>query len=144
MSSPIGIGPPAGARETTVSLRPGSRVCFFTDGLIEASTAAGERVEREGLEAMVADLNGAATRMLLLDRVGSEAEVDDDATVLLVQPARRAGDGTIVEEIELQPSAAETLPGFLEACGMKQCPGRGGHVRGRSTASTGGCGHCCG
>ena len=118
LSSPIGVGPSAGSRDTIVSLRPGSRVCFFTDGLIEATTGGEDRLEREGLERMIADLNGGCHADALLERLQEEAEVADDATVLLVQPDAALGDGTIVEEVELQPSAAESLPGFLESCGM--------------------------
>ena len=118
LSTPLGIGPAAGTRETTVTLRPGSRICLFTDGLSEASVGDGDRLEREGLEAMIADLNGSCDADTLLDRVGRDADLDDDATVLLLQPGTASGDGTIVEELELQPSSAETLPGFLESCGM--------------------------
>jgi serine phosphatase RsbU (regulator of sigma subunit) len=120
LSPPIGIGPSAGSRDTIVSLRPGSRVCFFTDGLIEATTGGEERLERDGLEGMIADLNGGCDADALLERLQREAEVSDDATVLLVQPDTAGGDGTIVEEVELQPSAAESLPGFLESCGMTE------------------------
>ena len=38
-SPPIGVGVPTGLRQTTVSVPPGSVICLFTDGLIEARRA---------------------------------------------------------------------------------------------------------
>jgi serine phosphatase RsbU (regulator of sigma subunit) len=118
LAPPIGVGCPSGARETRISIRPGTRICLFTDGLIEASTGGGARFERRGLGELLERLDGRCDAEELLDRLGRQATPSDDATVLLLHPEAAAGDGTVVEEIELEPRAATVLPGVLESFGM--------------------------
>jgi hypothetical protein len=117
---PIGVGPRTGFRQTTIAIGAGAQICFFTDGLVEARLAPGSMVEREGLVAMLGELGDAIEAPRLLDRVTEAATVADDMTACVIRPLTAAGDGTVVEELDLggSPTVCDRLEPFLEAFGM--------------------------
>lgn len=99
--APIGIGRPSGGRQTRVSIGAGSAICFFTDGLIEARGPDG-LVGREGLAGALRELAGPADANEVLDHLAEHAGPrGDDVTVCLVNPLAAAGDGRVVEELEI-------------------------------------------
>src|SRR5437763_1539820 len=120
-SPPLGVGSPTGLRQTIVPLPPGSTVCFFTDGLIEARTPTGpygvDRVEQVGKE-----LDTGATAQDVINRVArGSAHLPDDVAVCLVRAEPDAAAGILrVEEIEVTPADLDSarLRRFLEECGF--------------------------
>ena len=116
---PIGAGGPSGFRQTSVSLPPGSRVCFFTDGLVEHRGEDGAMLEREGFAGLLAELDDRVEATDALGRVGDSGPQTDDMTVCLVRPHGAAGDGTVFEELELDSRVDPRNPSaFLLACGL--------------------------
>jgi hypothetical protein len=120
-SPPIGAGIPTGLRQTTLTLAPGSAICLFTDGLIEARRN-GEMIGRLGLARIIAELGPEATAQELLDRVADQVdELSDDMAACLfrvdgqmsVRPFRS-------EELEVRRSDTGTpvVDRFLAACGI--------------------------
>jgi len=125
---PIGFGWATGTRETTLSLPGRSVVCFYTDGVVEASVEGG-LFGAERLEAIVAEL-GEGSASTLLERVAeaSERRPDDMAACLLRVEGDRSGRCSRVEELELDGPAAtrESVSQFLDACGVG--PGKAGEI----------------
>lgn len=116
---PIGIGPPTGFRETRVALRSGSRVCFFTDGLIEQRDGDGAMLGREGLVRSLTGLEDRTEAEATLDRLAGSTPAADDLTLCLARPLDAAGDGTVVEELELEAdSDPKPIADFLVSCGL--------------------------
>jgi serine phosphatase RsbU (regulator of sigma subunit) len=120
-SPPLGIGLPTGLRETTMTLRPGSVVCLFTDGLMEAH-AGGRMLGRERLAGLVKGLAPDAGADALLDAVIAAAdETSDDMAVFLLRATTApSGASVYVEELELDAddAAAGVAERFLSAFGL--------------------------
>ncbi len=117
--APLGVGLRTGHRQTKISIRPGSRVWFFTDGLVEARDAEGEMVGREGLAEILAE-SGEADPEAILDRLAEAEGARDDMTAFVLTPGAAAGDGSVEEEIEIDADLAtgDGLERFLAACGL--------------------------
>jgi len=116
---PIGVGPTTGFRQTRLALRAGSRVCFFTDGVIERRSSKGAMLGREGLALSLAEVEERITAEAALERVAGPGRGADDITVCLMRPRRAAGDGAVVEELELTAPIREgDVREFLASCGM--------------------------
>jgi hypothetical protein len=119
-SPPIGVGERTGLRQTTVPLAPGTVVCLYTDGLIEARTADG-LIGTNRLEEIVAALSD-GTAAELLDRVADEAErVPDDMAACILSPtAGITAGGFRTEQLELSADeiAGPLLDRFLVDCGV--------------------------
>ena len=86
---PLGLRPEVPRETLRVTLEPGDRVAFCTDGLPEAPRSTGEPLGYEALEALL-DLPGVSPGeavSLLLSRVAEAAGAspEDDATVLLLE-----------------------------------------------------------
>ncbi len=116
---PIGVGLQTGHRQTRISLRPGSRVWFFTDGLIEARDADGEMVSREGLAGVLGKTDGAKPDEII-DMLSEEGGARDDMTAVMLAPADANGTGVTEEEIDINRELVkgDALPRFLAACGL--------------------------
>ena len=121
-SPPAGIGVTTGLRQTTVGLPPGSTVCFFTDGLVEARVGRGW-FGRERLEFAVEDLPADATASDLIDRVAHATQrLRDDVAVCLIRIDEGGSAGTVrVEEIEVTLSDLHSawLRRFFDACAVR-------------------------
>jgi hypothetical protein len=117
---PIGFGWATGTRQTTLSLPGRSTVCFYTDGVVEASVEGG-LFGADRLQDILAEL-GDASASTLLDRVAeaSERRPDDMAACVLRVEGHAGGAGSRVEELELDAPAAasESVLQFLDACGV--------------------------
>jgi hypothetical protein len=116
---PIGVGLHTGHRQTRIYVRPGSRIWFFTDGLVEARDADGALLGREGLGAILAETGDAGPEALLTSIAG-HGEARDDMTAFVLTPGDAAGDGTIEEEIDIDRALAkgDGLARFLARCGL--------------------------
>jgi hypothetical protein len=118
-SAPVGCHLPTGRRQTTISVPPGGRVCFFSDGLLEARTADG-LLGRERLAELAAELDAGDSAATLLERVRGDAQATpDDMVACIVSSAVGApAPSAHVEELEVDDEvlARATLPVFLEAC----------------------------
>jgi serine phosphatase RsbU (regulator of sigma subunit) len=87
----LGIMPDEQYREKTVQLEPGDRLCFYTDGLIEARNEVGEGYGTERLEAVLAE-SGRSEAQQLNDRLlaaqrefrGSHP-LSDDVTLVVAE-----------------------------------------------------------
>lgn len=123
-SPPLGIGTTTGLRQTILPLGPGSTVCFFTDGLIECRTHAGDGVGVEGVERVLRELGPRANAHTLVDRVERECEpLRDDVAVCLVRVDTDVVATKLrVEEMEVTAPDLEgpRLSRFLEACGFDE------------------------
>jgi hypothetical protein len=122
-SPPLGGFMAAGQRQTTVSLPPGSSVCFFTDGLVEARLG-DDMIGRQRLTELLGDLEPDFAASLLLERLAAAADrAPDDMAACLVRAASGAapGDGTRVEELEVDSDdlTGERVGEFLAACGVQ-------------------------
>jgi hypothetical protein len=124
-SPPVGWDVPTGRRQTTIPLTPGTGMCFFSDGLIEARTAHG-LLGREGLAEIIAELETPADAAALLERVRAGAlATPDDMVSCIIAPAAavaRVGRRAHIEELEVDvESVDETRIGpFLLACGVPE------------------------
>jgi hypothetical protein len=121
-SPPIGVGSLTGLRQTTVPVAPGSTVCFFTDGLMEARVEGGV-LGMARLERIIRDTPHDASAEQLVARVGREADLlPDDVAVCLIRVEGGAQTASTlrVEEIEVSHTelTGERLHRFLEACGI--------------------------
>ena len=110
---PLGGFMQTGQRQTRISLTPESRVCFFTDGLVEARVDEG-LMGRETLETLLGDVAEAET---LLDRVAAKAErtPDDMAACIVTAKSSAAEPPTTARVEELELDATEMRSGRLEA-----------------------------
>jgi Stage II sporulation protein E (SpoIIE) len=120
-SAPVGANLPTGRRQTTISVPAGGKVCFFSDGLLEARTPDG-LLGRERLVELVGGLEPSDSAPALLERVRDEAlRTPDDMVACIVSsvvgaPAPKGH----VEELEVDE---RTLDGthvstFLRACAV--------------------------
>jgi hypothetical protein len=121
-SPPLGGFMLTGLRQTTVGLPPGSSVCFFTDGLVEARLG-NDMIGRRRLTEVLAELEPDAGAQLLLDRIAQSADrAPDDMAACLV----RARDSALVgpsERVEQLAADSHDLADdrpieFLKACGV--------------------------
>jgi hypothetical protein len=123
-SPPLGGFMATGHRQTTLPLPPGSAVCFFTDGLVEARL--GDRmIGRERLTELVTELAPGDGAQLLLDRLAATADrAPDDMAACLVRTRDDAVDtrGSRLEEIEADAEdlAGDRVMEFLVACGIPE------------------------
>ncbi len=90
-SLPLGLGD-VPLPVTEVSLEPGDRLLFFTDGVVEARSPNGERFGQDRLVDLtrraMADqqtLSETVRRLVRSVRSHHEGQLDDDATILLVE-----------------------------------------------------------
>jgi serine phosphatase RsbU (regulator of sigma subunit) len=115
---PLGGFMETGQRQTTISVSPDSRVCLFTDGLVEARVGDG-LMGRAVLQRLFAGVDGAEQ---LLDRVADTAEhTRDDMAACIISPRVGAGTDRRTEELEIDGDEmrAERLEAFLAACGVE-------------------------
>jgi hypothetical protein len=121
-SPPAGCGYTTGLRQTTVALPPGSSVCFFTDGLIEARVGRG-MFGRERLEFALDELAPDARAADVVDLVARATQrLRDDVAVCLIRTGPDATPATVrVEELEITWSDLQTdrLRRFFDACDVK-------------------------
>jgi hypothetical protein len=125
-SPALGGGRRTGMRQTTLALPPGSRVCFYTRGLVEARVG-DEPFGYRRLSLTLTELAGAADAGAVLDRVAAQADVlpEDFVTCVLHVahhvPATHSADGIRrIEELELSREELEgtVAAEFLTACGL--------------------------
>ena len=126
-SPPLAAGEPTGLRQTTVSLPPGSLVCFYTEGVVRA-TVRGHPFGYRRLWAALGELGVPGDARSLLERIGDEADdqATEDMAACLLRVAHHvpaaASQGLVrrVEELELFRGDLETdRPAeFLAACGI--------------------------
>jgi hypothetical protein len=116
---PIGVGLPTGHRQTRIHVRPGSRIWFFTDGLVEARAVNGDLLGREGLAAILAE-TGEAGPDALLTSIAGHGGARDDMTAFVLTPSDADGDGSVEEEIDVgrQQAEGDGLTRFLAECGL--------------------------
>jgi hypothetical protein len=127
-SPPVGWDVPTGLRQRTVTLPPGARACFFSDGLVEARWAGGEAgsalLGRERLRGLLELATGGrqAEGVLAAIRTGAEATPDDMAACILTAETEPSGRHMDLEELEIDEHTVEAgnLQGFLEGCGLRQ------------------------
>lgn len=121
-SAPVGCHLPTGRRQTTISVPPGGRVCFFSDGLLEARTADG-LLGRERLAELAGKLDAGDSAATLLERVRDDAQATpDDMVACIVSSAVGApAPSAHVEELEVDREVLErtTVPVFLDACRVR-------------------------
>jgi len=120
-SAPICCDLPTGLRQTTLSLPAGGRVCFFSDGLLEAR-AGEELLGRGRLSELAGGLGADISAPALLEQVRGEAsETPDDMVACVIAPV---GDAPAAEsqleelEVDRQMLAEPRVRAFLEACGL--------------------------
>lgn len=93
----LGIMPDEQYREKSVELQPGDRLCFYTDGLVEARNEIGEAYGTERLQTCVAR-EGAAPAQRLAERILSDQHtfrgiqsLSDDMTLVVCELAPTTG-----------------------------------------------------
>ena len=124
-SPPVGWDVPTGRRQTTIPLTPGTGMCFFSDGLIEARTAHG-LLGREGLAEMINGLETPADAAALLDRVRAGAlATPDDMLACIIAPAAAVapvGRRAHIEELEVDAESVDEarIEPFLVGCGVRK------------------------
>jgi hypothetical protein len=133
---PVGAGLPTGTRQTILKLPPSSKICFFTDGIIEARTA-GEFYGTPQLTKTLGSLAVTATAEDLLARVVAETDrrPDDMAACLLrldgapepttPAPSSNGNERHGVErseelEVDRAALASDRVPRFLTGCGLAE------------------------
>jgi serine phosphatase RsbU (regulator of sigma subunit) len=121
-SPPLGGLMETGQRQTTVPLPPGSSVCFFTDGLVEARLG-DDMIGRGRLSELLGQLEPDSGAQLLLERLAASADrAPDDMAACLVRASGDAMSAAPVRVEELEVDAAELDSGrvdeFLAACGI--------------------------
>ncbi|HEX4483580.1 MAG TPA: SpoIIE family protein phosphatase [Solirubrobacteraceae bacterium] len=120
-SAPLCCDLPTGRRQTTISIPTGGRMCFFSDGLLEARIG-DDLLGRERLSELAREAGAPPTAAALLERVSAVAQTArDDMVACVISPAARApiADGT-VEELEVDREALQEarVARFLQACGL--------------------------
>jgi Stage II sporulation protein E (SpoIIE) len=120
-SAPVGCNLPTGRRQTTISVPPGGKVCFFSDGLLEARTPGG-LLGRERLVELVGELGPSDSAPALLERVRDDAlRTPDDMMACIVSSAvgAPAPKGHVEElEVDEQALAGTHVSAFLRACAV--------------------------
>ena len=87
---PLGVSDEEQYGESTLELKPGDQIAFFTDGITETPNRAGELFGAVRLDAALADCSGSASQMIervrraLADFAGDEA-TNDDRTLLVAK-----------------------------------------------------------
>jgi hypothetical protein len=118
-SPPVGWDVPTGRRQTTLSLSPGSIVCLFSDGLIEARCRGG-LLGVERLSEILAGLDARPEAGQLLEGVRSVATATpDDMAACVFTPLATVSSARVhIEEVEVDARAlsAPGLPRFLASC----------------------------
>lgn len=124
-SPPLGWDVPTGRRQRTVTLPPGARACFFSDGLVEARCAGdrsgAELLGRERLRALFERERDGAEGLLGAVRAHAQATPDDMAACILTSATEPSGRHLDREELEVDERAvvAGQLQSFLEGCGLR-------------------------
>jgi sigma-B regulation protein RsbU (phosphoserine phosphatase) len=98
-ATPLGLHPDL--RLSTFSVRPGDRLLFFTDGLLEARDRAGQFFRLDD-------------HLQALARPGLQAAVDDLIGRLRAHTRNRLGDDVAVLLVELTVTRSDTRPGTTE------------------------------
>jgi hypothetical protein len=118
---PIGVGWPTGTRETVVSIPGGARVCFYTDGVIEAKIA-GELFGVERVQRIVSQMSSQDGAAELLARVSYESDEhsDDMASCMLELSGDANPPSILLEEVEVHRHEVHgsRLRRFLAAGGL--------------------------
>jgi stage II sporulation SpoE-like protein len=140
-SAPVGCNLPTGRRQTTLSVPVGGRVCFFSDGLLEARTEDG-LLGRERLSRIVEGLAPSDGAPALLELVRDDAAATpDDMVACIVSSAvgTPAATGQIEElEVDGKSLAGANVPVFLHACGVGEAEIAALLVRAREPVAAGG------
>jgi serine phosphatase RsbU (regulator of sigma subunit) len=125
-SPPLGWNVPTGRRQRTITLPAGARVCFFSDGLIEARCTPSDPghqslLGREGLRALLESLATSAGAPELLEAVRAHAlATPDDMAACIISAQTPAETAVDREELELDDRAIEAghFEAFLLGCGL--------------------------
>jgi serine phosphatase RsbU (regulator of sigma subunit) len=136
-SPPLGWDMPTGRRQRTVSLPAGARVCFFSDGLIEARmgtsrSAHGTRPVLLGpgrLRRLIEALppQQGAPELLAAVREHSLATPDDMAACIITARDGRPAANVDIEELEVGEATLERglLDSFLSTLGLSESVKKG-------------------
>jgi hypothetical protein len=142
-SPPIGMGLPTGRRQTTLYFPGPATVCFYTDGVADAS-ARDEPFGEVRLKELLTEMGEGATAQGVVDAVAAatDRQFDDMAAcVLRIEGSDDSVPECTIEEIELDATDIErrdSLERFLAACGLTAQDAR--PVRERATATVRGAG----
>jgi serine phosphatase RsbU (regulator of sigma subunit) len=120
-SAPLCCDLPTGLRQTTISLPAGGRLCFFSDGLLEARVPGG-LLGRERLAELAREPGPPLAADALLERVGAVAQTArDDMIACVVSPTEPTPPPiATLEELEVDREMLESarVARFLQACGV--------------------------
>jgi hypothetical protein len=142
-SAPICCDLPTGHRQTTISLPAKGRVCFFSDGLLEARVSAEELLGRQRLTELIERPGPPPTAASLLERVREVTiATPDDMVACIVSPAGRVpphSTGAVEElEVDREMLSGTRVPLFLEACGVEPAAAASLLARARAIAGADG------
>ncbi|KAF1082290.1 MAG: hypothetical protein GQF41_1011 [Candidatus Rifleibacterium amylolyticum] len=72
--------------EHKISIQPGDRIIFYTDGITDCKNASGKRLEESGFKAILNDYPGASIDEIMVefDKFRKQAPLSDDITLLSV------------------------------------------------------------
>jgi hypothetical protein len=97
----------------------GAEVCFVTDGLLEARSQVERMLGREGLVRLLTESPRPLAADAVLERVTAIAAPADDLTACVLRPLAAAGDGSVVEEVDLEPGEPDRRLGeYLAGCDL--------------------------